>query len=180
MLSPGSAHCAPPWKYRTVFQIWAICELRARVLTMLSLCSSALSVTRDRNSSLWNIHPCIFFFPENIALFFGSKATLLYSFWCQLEQIFIPKHLTTVLYCQNILLRSWNRSVRRGLKQRHPRQLEQGSLLTIAHLHGSHTQLSSCWSGETGALVGNSPCLWRGFHQKCSFVSMDFEGSLDN
>lgn len=180
MLSPGSAHCAPPWKYRTVFQIWAICELRARVLTMLSLCSSALSVTRDRNSSLWNIHPCIFFFPENIALFFGSKATLLYSFWCQLEQIFIPKHLTTVLYCQNILLRSWNKSVRRGLKQRHPRQLEQGSLLTIAHLHGSHTQLSSCWSGETGALVGNSPCLWRGFRQKCSVVSMDFEGSLDN
>lgn len=84
--------------------------LPAPVWTMLSLHSSVSGVTGDHNSSLWSTHPCIFLFfpPWKHCPFLGSKATLPCRFWCQLEQVFIPKHPTIVLYCQNILLRSWN------------------------------------------------------------------------
>lgn len=145
-LSPGSLHCAQPWKYRTVFQIPAILCVTCR-WTMLSLCSSASRVTRDHHSSLWSSHPCIyifFFFLETLPFFFGRKATLPYSFWCQLEQLFTPKHLTTVLYCQNMLLRSWNRSVSTWISA-------EGSQVAEAGLFAHHC--TSPWQSHSALLL---------------------------
>lgn len=46
---------------------------------MLSLCSFVSGVTRDCNSSLWNLHPCILF-PENIILPFWLKGYIALPF----------------------------------------------------------------------------------------------------